>query len=185
MNFTPQRRLMIRKSFTLTSLMPKFDIDIYHEFATANVSAILKFKFNGANGPTFRINQATHHQVLMGVKKAVDWFYDDSKADLFVVNEKDQLVFNNDYNDLSVVINSAQAYNEHMEIRPCVNNAESERGHEGVIIFLNSASSYIVINREELEEIYTLLSNFSYQAEIDLLLKVDMLATKMVIQQPI
>ena len=184
MNFLPQRRLMIRRTFTLTSTLSKFEIDFYNNTATANANVLLRFKFNGPGGAMFRINQATHYQVLMGFKKALDWFYDPNKADLFVVNEKNQLTFNNDYNNLIVTIHSSQIYNEHMEIRPCVNNSDSDRGHEGVIIFLNSASSYIIINREELEEIYTLLSNFSYQAEIDLLVKVDMLATKMKIQQP-
>ena len=115
---------------------------------------------------------------------AVEWFYDEGKPDLFVVNEKDQLVFNNDYNELSVLVHSAQAYNEHLEIRPCVNNADSDRGHEGVILFINAMDGAVVLNREEFEELYVLLSGFSYQAEMELLVKVDMLATQIRIHQP-
>ena len=183
MNFMPSRKLMYRRGYMLSSTMSKFDLDLRETFVTATTNVYLRFT-HFATRQTFTITPSTHYQVVSGLKKAIQWFYDEDKPDLFVLNEKDQLVFNNDYNELSVLMHSPQIYNEHMEIRPCVNNSFTDRGHEGVIIFINASDAAVVINREELEEIYTVLNNFSYQTEIDLLIKIEALATQVRIHQP-
>ena len=183
MNFMPSRRMFYRRGLSISSNLTKFDIDIRDQYAALTANLYVRL-FHFGSRQTFTITPATHYQVLSARRKAVEWFYAEDKPDLFVLNEKDQLVFNNDYNELSVLVHSAQTYNEHLEIRPCVNNADSDRGHEGVILFINAMDGAVVLNREEFEELYVLLSGFSYQAEMELLVKVDMLATQIRIHQP-
>jgi hypothetical protein len=158
--------------------MSKFDINVNQNFAGAEAEVFLRLR-HYHSGECFRITNSTHYHVVAGLKLAIEWFYDNTKKDLFYLNEKDQLVFNNDYNELVVLLNSEQRYNQHIEIRPCVNNNNSERGREGVVIFFNSSGAASTIDREELEQLYTVLNNFSYQTEIELLMKIDMLAVKM------
>ena len=183
MNFMPSRKMMSKRGLIVSSNLTRFDIDVRDPYATLSANLSIRL-YHYDSKQNFTITPACHYQVLAGMKRAVEWFYDEGKPDLFVVNEKDQLVFNNDYNELSVLVHSAQAYNEHLEIRPCVNNADSDRGHEGVILFINAMDGAVVLNREEFEELYVLLSGFSYQAEMELLVKVDMLATQIRIHQP-
>ena len=85
-------------------------------------------------------------------------------------------MFNNDYNDLRILVSSDD--NQHMEIRPCVDDSDIERGKEGVVIFINRAESVVVLERQEFESLYYVLSHFSFQNELLYLLQSEVLAVK-------
>lgn len=118
----------------------------------------------------FRISKKMIYSILRKLEVAINWFYDPEMKDLFVVNEKGELMFNNDYNNLMVSLSSDD--NQHMEIRPVVNNAIVERGKEGVIIFMNRAEYFVVLDREDFEGLYHTLKTFSFQEELILLLNI-------------
>ena len=158
--------LLDKKEYSLYTVLGKNEISVFGEFARyyANVSITLA---HSGTKEKFKITPLMHYDVVSKMKIAVDWFYDKKMNDLFIVDERNILVFNNDYNKLVVMIHSEA--NQHLEIRPVVNNAHSERGKEGVVIRINNMESSIVLDREEFERIYFYLANFSYQTEMYLL----------------
>lgn len=158
--------LLDKKDYSLYTILGRNDINIHGEFVRyyGNVSITLA---HSRTKEKFKITPLTHYDTVSKMKIAVDWFYDKKMNDLFIVDERNILVFNNDYNKLVVMIHSES--NQHLEIRPVVNNSHSERGKEGVVIRINNMDSSIILDREEFERIYFYLANFSYQTEIYLL----------------
>ena len=175
MQFNMKHTIWKTKSLRLVSFMTQYNqferngwIDVLDR-----LSLIL---FNDTGGEKFRLTQLSMFSILNSFKTVVDWFYDESKNDLFVINEKRELMFNNDYNDLRILVSSDD--NQHMEIRPCVDDSDIERGKEGVVIFINRAESVVVLERQEFESLYYVLSHFSFQDELLYLLQSEVLAVK-------
>lgn len=158
--------LLDKKEYSLYSVLGRNEVTTYGEFVRYYGNVSITLSHNGTK-EKFKITPLTHYDTVSKMKIAVDWFYDKKKNDLFVVDERNTLMFNHDYNKLVVMIHSES--NQHLEIRPVVSNIHSERGKEGVILRINNMDSSIILDREEFERIYFYLANFSYQTEIYLL----------------
>lgn len=167
--------LLDKKEYSLYSVLGRNEITVYGEFVRYYGNVSITLSHNGTK-EKFKITPLTHYDTVNKMKIAVDWFYDKKKNDLFVVDERNMLVFNNDYNKLVVMIHSES--NQHLEIRPVVSNTHSERGKEGVILRINNMDSSIILDREEFERIYFYLANFSYQTELYLLQNAAIMASK-------
>lgn len=165
----PLHYLIENKEYSLYTALGKTSVEVYNDFVKIYGSVTITL-MHSRTKEKFKITPISHYDVVSKLKMAVDWFYDKKMNDLFLVDERNVLVFNNDYNKLSITIHSS--FNQHMEIRPVVNNSTSDRGKEGVIIRINQSGSVIVMNREEFERFYFFLANFSYQTEMQLLLGV-------------
>lgn len=116
----------------------------------------------------FKINPYNIFSVVRNFETAVMWFYDKDKRDMFYIDEMGILQFNYDYSNVSVLISSPDG--EHIELRPTVDYTGIERGNEGIAMYINTTDTQTVMKREELEAIYVLLKEFSFQAESTLLL---------------
>lgn len=165
----PMHYLINTKEYSLYTVLGKTSVDIHNDFVKFTGSVTITL-LHSQSKEKFKISPISHYDIVSKLKTAVDWFYDKKMNDLFVVDERGVLIFNNDYNKLSITIHSN--FNQHIEVRPVVNNANSERGKEGVIIRVNRSDAIIIMDREEFERMYFFLANFSYQSEMHLLLDV-------------
>ena len=178
LKFIPSHTLLDIGELKLMATLANFDMKMFDYSTFIDVkSKVTLTLMHKKTKDKFHINQISHFSIVRSLQIAVEWFYDNAKKDMFVINEKGQLVFNNDYNELIVTMSSTE--NEHIEIRPIVNDTVLERGKEGVIIFINRSESYIILDRQEFEALYFTLLNFSFQTELAFLLDVDMIAVKL------
>lgn len=178
LKFIPSHTLLDVGELKLMATLANFDMKMFDYSTFIDVrSKVTLTLMHKKTKDKFHINQISHFSIVRSLQIAVEWFYDNAKKDMFVINEKGQLVFNNDYNELIVTMSSTE--NEHIEIRPIVNDTVLERGKEGVIIFINRSESYIILDRQEFEALYFTLLNFSFQTELAFLLDVDMIAVKL------
>lgn len=115
----------------------------------------------------FKISPQNLYNVVHNLETAVNWFYDPKMNDMFYI-EDSRLNFNYDYNALYV--NASSPDGNHIEIRPVVDYAKSDRGNESVVIYINDTESQSIISRNDLEAFYIVLRNFSFQNEALLLL---------------
>lgn len=115
----------------------------------------------------FKITPQNLYSVVHNLGIAVDWFYDESKKSLFYI-EDGILNFNYDYEHLYV--NASSPDGNHIEIRPTVDYSKTERGNEGVVMYINDTESQTIMARSDLEAFYMTLKNFSFQTEALLLL---------------
>lgn len=178
MKYMPMRYIAKKENeYSIYSVMTHFEINKIKDsqFMTVSDRVVLIMK-HIPSGEKFKINTTSIYSVIQGFKTVLDWFYDKDKNDMFVIGEAGNLIFNNDYNNLSVSISSYD--NQHLEILPCVNNKKNDRGVEGVCIFVNRYEASMILTRKELEEVYVLLSTFSFQTEALYLLTADMIAVK-------
>ena len=146
----------------------------YEEQVNANVGFVrpdfaIKLSFiHTVTKDKFKINPYNLFSVVRNFETAVMWFYDKDKRDMFYIDETDTLQFNYDYANVSVLITSPDG--DHIELRPTVDYTDIDRGNEGVVMYINTTDTQTVMKREELEAIYTLLKEFSFQAEATLML---------------
>lgn len=114
----------------------------------------------------FTFGWKKHLHVLMSLKKALAWFYDESKKDMFV-EDNGTLYFNNDYNGLVVAINSGN--NQFIEIRPAVIERGDKR-YEGIVMAVNESSEYAMLTISEFLEIVSVIQNFDFTAMLNVFL---------------
>lgn len=162
-------------AFRIFSKMSEFDITYTRfrssdgvEFEMYNIPDRVKLAISIA-GKSFNIGWQRHMHALNGFSKAFEWFYEKKKKDLFYKDEAGDLFYNSEYNNLVETIYSGQKDHSFIEIRPVV----VERGmskYEGVIIALDDKESYAMLTVSELMQVVAIMSQFSFQAEANILM---------------
>lgn len=120
---------------------------------------------------TFKINPRNLYNVIKFFNTVVGWFYDESKRDLFLINEDDELVFNADYKNLYAITKKSFGSNEQLKAIPTVVDYNNQR-HEGIYLYINESIYDILLTLDELEIIFGILKSFSFYDEIMLNLQI-------------
>lgn len=115
----------------------------------------------------FKITPQNLYSVVRNFEIAVNWFYDEKMNSLFYI-EDGVLNFNYDYAHLYV--NASSPDGNHIEIRPTVDYSKTDRGSEGIVMYINDTDSQTIMTRNDLEAFYMTLKHFSFQTEALLLL---------------
>ncbi len=114
---------------------------------------------------SYRITPRNLYRVLKFFNIIVKWFYDESKKDLFLINDENELVFNSDYNNLYTI--TAKTLNENctMKAIPTV-VIFNDKKYEGIHLYINKSTNVIIMTKEEVEMILGFLKEFSFNDEI-------------------
>lgn len=121
------------------------------------------------SGKNFKIGWERHIHLLNGFSKALEWFYDEKKKDLFYKDDTGDLFYNAEYNKLVETIYSGQKDHSFIEIRPVVVERGTSKA-EGIIVALDDRESYATLTVSELTQVVAILSQFSFQSETNILL---------------
>ena len=95
----PMHYLISTKEYSLYTVLGKTSVDIHNDFVKFTGSVTITL-LHSQSKEKFKISPISHYDIVSKLKTAVDWFYDKKMNDLFVVDERGVLIFNNDYNVL-------------------------------------------------------------------------------------
>lgn len=112
----------------------------------------------------FKLTPKNLYRTILFFNRAVDWFYDKELADLYLVGENNELIFNSDYSKLSIITNKEPRTNQAMKAIPGVISYEDGRDYEGIFLYINKPEYVIPLPLTELEAIFGILRNFSFEA---------------------
>ena len=143
-----------------------------------NANPVLYMRYKGRkeenvnwNDSAYKINPKNLYRTIKFFNRIVSWFYDEDLKDLFLMGEKNELIFNSDYNKLSIITDRNLKNNSAMKAVPAVVTSEDGRSYEGIILYINKPEYAIPMTLEEVESILGILAHFSFEALIsDLLL---------------
>lgn len=127
---------------------------------------------------TFKVTPKNHYKVMKFFNTVVGWFYDKSKNDLFVTDENNALIFNNDYNGLTLAIEDSYRSGKIMQATPIVMKFDTKY-YEGINLCINNIENTVSLTLFDLESILGVLQNFSWQDEILLLSNLYVSSVKM------
>lgn len=112
---------------------------------------------------------------ILAIRKAVEWFYDEEKKDLFYRDDDNKLVFNHSYKELHEMYYDPFNQNIFLRIIP----AAVERSgniYEGANIYINQIDTIVSVTRIDLEDLLGILVDFSFQQEAVILLSAYLIA---------
>lgn len=134
-------------------------------YCAVSISIPRKATFD--KGLTFNVPIELHRKLMDTLEMVIHWFYDPGKKDLFYLDEKDNPHFNPDYRNLRYSVKNKRN-NTRIEFAPSEVEVDGKIV-EGVVVFINYTDNLTMLPLSELEEIFAVLSSFSYQAEISAL----------------
>lgn len=119
---------------------------------------------------TYKITPRNFYKTIKFFNEIISWFYDDNKNDLFLVSEEtDELIFNADYNDLSLVTERSGFDTSIMKAVPAIITYNDNR-HEGIYLYINKMNNVIILSLRELETLFGILKGFSFYETTNLVL---------------
>lgn len=116
----------------------------------------------------FKITQKNLYRTVKFLNRAVSWFYDKDLRDLFLEGDNHELIFNADYNKLSI-ITDRDPYNvkNAMKAIPAVIPiADTGKEYEGIYLYITKPEYCVPLPLYEAEAILHCLSNFSFESKI-------------------
>lgn len=108
------------------------------------------------------------YRVIRFFNEVLEWFYDDNKKDLFLLDEDNHLIFNADYRELSKTLDISFRSNSIGILRaiPTVGVRELSTEYcEGIFLYMNQSVNRIFLSKEELSNLLDILSSFSFYNE--------------------
>ncbi len=116
---------------------------------------------------SFIIRHWNHRKILRKFSEALAWFTDPQLKDLYIIGDDQKLYFNTAYSDLSVkyspkYMETPQAF----KITPITIEYANGVYQEGVRIYLNKSANFMELTVEELQELFDILYDFNFPAEI-------------------
>lgn len=165
-------------SLSAYMLLPDVTKSISKNTFGITCNPVLYFRYKGRkeenvnwNDSAFKVNPKNLYRTIKFFNRIVSWFYDEDLKDLFLMGENNELIFNSDYNKLSVLTDKVPKSNTAMKAIPAVVTSEEGKSYEGIILYINKPEYAIQLTLREVEEILGILSHFSFEALIsDLLL---------------
>lgn len=175
-----KRTLYIDKGVLIESFMYDPTIELISEFGgkksfLLNINPIIMLRVTQKkNGLTnllknnyFKINPKNHFRVVRFFNNILKWFFDKNMNDLFYEYEG-ELIFNADYKSLSEKLKVGTKSIQRMNAIPAVVDYGG-RKQEGVIIYINENENQLILTLNQLQDIFGILSNFSFQHEMIIL----------------
>ena len=111
-----------------------------------------------------KITDRSIKRFLLTFRKAIEWFYDEEKKDLFYRDEENRIVFNHAYKDLYEIYHDSFNQNLFLKILPAAVE-RNDTQYEGVNVYINQIDTLVSITRTELEDFLGILVDFSFQQE--------------------
>lgn len=115
---------------------------------------------------SFKINPRNLYTVIKFFNTIMGWFYDDKYSDLFLVDENGKLIFNADYNKLSVSTPRGDYDQFIMQAIPTVVTL-GDKLYEGIHLYINRSLYCIPLTYQEVSIIFGILKDFSFTNEIN------------------
>jgi hypothetical protein len=110
---------------------------------------------------SYKMTQKNQYKIIKFFQTIVDWFYDKDLKDLFLINENEELIFNSDYLHINVTLAKNKYDVGLMKAVPSVVVVE-EKKYEGVYLYINKFDNFIMLTREDIEEILNIIKNFNF-----------------------
>lgn len=160
-------------SFQLTKVPneKKFDYEIIN---VPMYLPVLTLTLNTQSGNwkdrQIRITEKTLKRFTLCLRRAVEWFYDDAKKDMFLYDDNNDLTFNFRYKDLNEIYQDPFNSNIFMKILPSAIQSKNGKLIEGVNIYINQIETMVSLSRYDLEDLLAVMSGFSFHQEGILLL---------------
>lgn len=163
-----QRTYYKTSKYTLTLFIPPVEALEVQAGYNVNPNAILylalPWNSESTHKRSIEIRIKNQRSILRKLSEALNWF--DSIDDLFVTKDG-VLYFNTNYNDLKVKYVSLENSGEQgFKIVPVALERGNQVYEEGVILSINARDNYIELTRDELQELFDVLMNFSFANEI-------------------
>lgn len=115
----------------------------------------------------FKVNPKNHFKVVKFFNNILKWFFDKNMNDLFYEYEG-ELIFNADYKSLNEKLKVGTKSIQRMNAIPSVVEYGG-RKQEGVVIYINENKNQLILTLNQIQDIFGILSNFSFQHEIIIL----------------
>ena len=122
-----------------------------------------------------RVTDRSIKRFTLALRRAVEWFYDEDKKDLFYRDDENRLAFNHAYKELHEIYYDPFNQNVFLRIIP----AAVEKGgeiYEGVNLYINQIDTLVSITRIDLEDFLGIIVDFSFQEEALILMIAYMIA---------
>ena len=117
----------------------------------------------------YKITPRNLYDVIKFFNVTINWFYDDKYNDLFVRDEEGKLIFNADYNKLSVSTPRGMYDTCVMQAVPTVIRF-GDQAYEGIHLYINTSTYCIPLTFQELGVVFEILRHFSFYEEMTFLL---------------
>lgn len=146
----------------------------YEIYTLPNYLPILTLYLNTQDGNwkdrMIKISDRSIARFNLCIRKVIEWFYDPDKKDMFLYDENGDLVFNHSFKDLNEVYYDPFEPNKFLKIIPSTVSGKDNKVVEGVSMYINQLDTIVSVSRYDLEDLMTLMSNFSFQEEAILLM---------------
>ena len=113
----------------------------------------------------YKITPRNLYHVIEFFNTIMKWFYDDKYSDLFLLNDENDIIFNADYNKLSVSTPRGDYDQCIMQAIPTVVRL-GDKLYEGIHLYINSSIYCIPLTYQEVSIIFGILRNFSFTQEM-------------------
>ena len=169
MAYPINRNIFKTNKYTLTLFIPPVETVYYTNKYQVNPNSVLYLAMPwkagmDTTGKSFKITIANRKRVLQVIKTALEWF--EELTDLFVTAQNGVLYFNNDYNNLKSIYNH-KYYETPQAIKIVPSAIEVGQGvmAEGVVFYMNKLENYLLLTKEELQELYDVLEEFDFASQ--------------------
>ena len=139
---------------------------------TINYNPVINIRYVNKNSATesfdgtmFKITPKNLYRTVKFFNDIITWFYDKDKIDLFLRDDNDIPIFNADYKDLRASTGRRQFENCIMTAIPSIVEFENTK-YEGITLYINRLVQNIPLVLYEVEIIFDILKNFSFQTEV-------------------
>lgn len=138
------------------------------------INPLLMLRLNNVYGKgtsnqtaNFRISPRNIYRIVLFFDTVLHWFTDPNMKDLFMLTDDNLLVFNNDYNSLSLLTEKDQFESGMLKAVPAIIDYGESR-YEGISLFINTTENIVQLTVTEVKNIYGILKSFSFAEEVNL-----------------
>lgn len=117
----------------------------------------------------FKITIRNLYEVIRFFNGIMKWLFDDEYKDLFLTNDNGDLVFNADYNKLSISTHRGDYDQCIMQAIPSIVRI-GDKTYEGINLYINTSRYCVSLTYQEVSILFGILKDFSFTEEAILLL---------------
>lgn len=180
-NFSIKRILYKHINISIEFFTYRPNILVNKNSYTINVNPVVIFRYVNTNNMddtkvsysenAYKMTQKNQAKIIKFFQNIVDWFYDKDLKDLFLINESDELIFNSDYLHINSILSKGKYDVGLMKAVPSVIVIE-EKKYEGIYLYINKFDNFIMLTKEDVEEILNIVKNFNFINETASLLSI-------------
>lgn len=113
----------------------------------------------------YKVTPKNLYHVIKFFNTIMKWFFDDQYSDLYLLNENNELVFNADYNKLSISTHRGDYDTCIMQAIPTVVKL-GDKSYEGINLYINTSTYCAPLTFQEVSIIFGILKDFSFSEEV-------------------